>query len=85
MRTTILNLTVISVITSVVFIACADSVASEKKSTAMTNEEKIQRGAYLVNSIGCDDCHSPKEVTATGFEIIPELRLSGYSGTTSLK
>jgi hypothetical protein len=86
MRKTILSLVVISVITPVVFIACSDSAASEKKSIAMTNAEKIQRGAYLVNSMGCDDCHSPKKVTATGFEIIPELRLSGFNpGIASLK
>jgi len=78
MRKKILALAMTLAISSVIFIACSDSTASEKKSIAMTNEEKIQRGAYLVNSIGCDDCHSPKKVTATGFEIIPELRLSGY-------
>lgn len=86
MRKTILSLALTSALASVIFVACSDSVASEKKSIAMTNEQKIQRGAYLVNSIGCDDCHSPKKVTATGFEIIPELRLSGYNaGATSLK
>jgi len=38
----------------------------------------IKRGEYLVNSIGCDDCHSPKRMGANGPEIIPELRFSGY-------
>lgn len=86
MRKTILSLAVTTAISSAILIACSDSTASEKKSIAMTNAEKIQRGAYLVNSIGCDDCHSPKKVTATGFDIIPELRLSGYNaGTTALK
>ena len=79
MRKTILSLAVTSVISSVLFIACSDSTASEKKSIAMTNTQKIQRGAYLVNAMGCDDCHSPKKVTATGFDIIPELRLSGFN------
>ena len=84
MRKTILSLAAISAITAAVFIACSDSSATEKKkSIAMTNTEKIQRGAYLVNAMGCDDCHSPKKVTATGFEIIPELRLSGYSAETA--
>jgi hypothetical protein len=87
MRKTNFTLTAITAMISVVFVACSDSAATEeKKSIAMTNTEKIQRGAYLVNSIGCDDCHSPKKVSATGFEIIPELRLSGYpGGTTSIK
>ncbi len=43
-----------------------------------TKEEVITRGEYLVNIMGCNDCHSPKRVGANGPEIIPELMLSGY-------
>jgi len=78
MRKTVLSLTAIAVVASVVFIACKDSAASEEKSTVITKEEMVKRGAYLVNTIGCDDCHSPKRMGANGPEIIPELRLSGY-------
>ena len=87
MRKAILSLTAIVAITSVVFIACQDSSATEdKKSIAMTDAEKVERGAYLVNAMGCDDCHSPKKFTPTGFELDPELRLSGYRpGTGSSK
>lgn len=87
MRKKVFTIGAIAAIISVVFIACSDSAANDKgKSIPMTNEEKIQRGSYLVNAIGCDDCHSPKTVTPTGFEIIPELRLSGYqSAKASLK
>ncbi|HET6768203.1 MAG TPA: diheme cytochrome c-553 [Chitinophagaceae bacterium] len=82
-KTVFLNVAAITVI-AVAFVACSDSSASEKKrSRAMTETEKIQRGAYLVNAIGCDDCHSPKKITATGFEIIPELRLSGYQSANA--
>jgi hypothetical protein len=84
MRKTVLNVAATTIIIAVVFIACSDSSASEKKkSIAMTETEKVQRGSYLVNAIGCDDCHSPKEITATGFEIIPELRLSGYQSASA--
>jgi len=78
MRKTVLNLTAIAAIASVVFVACQDSAASEEQSISMTKEEMVKRGAYLVNAIGCDDCHSPKRMGANGPEIIPELRLSGY-------
>jgi len=78
MRKTILNLTAIAAITSTAFVACQDSAASEEKSLAMTKREMVRRGAYLVNTIGCDDCHSPKRMGPNGPEIIPELRLSGY-------
>ena len=87
MRKTVLNLAVVTIITAIialVFVACSDSSASEKKkSIAMTEAEKIQRGSYLVNAIGCDDCHSPKQITAAGFEIIPELRFSGYQSANA--
>jgi hypothetical protein len=73
-----LSLAMIAVV-SVMFISCTNSTATEKKSIAMTEKEKIERGSYLVNSIGCDDCHSPKKITPTGLEIIPELRLSGFN------
>lgn len=32
----------------------------------MTKDEQIQRGKYLVNLGGCNDCHSPKVMTAMG-------------------
>jgi hypothetical protein len=38
----------------------------------------VSRGEYLVTTIGCDDCHSPKRMGPHGPEIIPELRLSGF-------
>ena len=79
MRKTILSAAAITPIIFVVFTACSDSTASEKKkSVGMTKEEMIQRGTYLVNTMGCDDCHSPKKMGPNGPEIIPELRLSGY-------
>ena len=45
-----------------------------------TPEELLQRGEYLVNTIGCHDCHSPKRMGPQGPELIPELMLSGYPG-----
>lgn len=41
-------------------------------------ESEIIRGKYLVNIMGCNDCHSPKRMGKNGPEIIPELMLSGY-------
>jgi len=50
----------------------AESV-TEKDSAAL-----VKHGEYLVNIIGCDDCHSPKQMGAKGPEIIADLRFSGY-------
>lgn len=43
-----------------------------------TEQDYINRGEYLVSSIGCHDCHSPKSMGSRGPEIIEELMLSGY-------
>lgn len=50
----------------------------EESAMDMTHSEKIERGKYLVESIGCDDCHSPKTLGPYGPEIIDSLRFSGY-------
>lgn len=86
MRKKILTLAALTAITSIAFIACSDGNAKEKKeSIAMTDAEKIQRGSYLVNAIGCDDCHSPKRMGAHEPEIIPELRFSGYPSSAPIQ
>jgi len=85
MRKKALTIGAVAAIISVVFIACSDSAANDKgKSTPMTREEMVTRGSYLVNTMGCDDCHSPKKMGANGPEIIPELRLSGYPSNRPL-
>jgi hypothetical protein len=38
----------------------------------------VQHGQYLVNAIGCDDCHSPKKMGPHGHEVDSALRFSGY-------
>jgi hypothetical protein len=45
---------------------------------ALNNEQLVERGNYLVTTMGCNDCHSPKRMGERGVEIIPELMLSGY-------
>ena len=53
----------------------------EKK---MTLNDSIKRGEYLVKTIGCHDCHSPKSMTERGPLEIAELALSGYQAGDSL-
>ncbi len=61
-----------------ILVACNDTAANENEKKPLTREELVKRGDYLVNSIGCDDCHSPKRMGAHEPEIIPELRFSGF-------
>jgi len=44
----------------------------------LTDQDYIARGEYLVNIIGCQDCHSPKRMGERGPEAIEELMFSGY-------
>ena len=44
----------------------------------------VKRGQYLVNAIGCDDCHSPKKMGPHGPEIDSALRFSGYPASRPL-
>lgn len=44
----------------------------------LRQEQLIKRGAYLVNTSACHDCHSPKVMKANGPEPDPERLLSGY-------
>lgn len=48
------------------------------KQPPVTATQKIERGKYLVEAIGCDDCHSPKKMGPKGPELEMERRLSGY-------
>lgn len=61
-----------------ILLACQSSSAGENGKKPLSQTDLVKRGEYLVNSIGCDDCHSPKRMGDRGPEIIDELRLSGY-------
>ena len=62
--------------------SCTDSkqptAVENPKAVAVTPEETVKRGAYLVTIAGCNDCHSAKKMGAQGPKVIPELMLSGY-------
>ncbi len=64
------------------FCACSDNQpqpsAESSPSVPLSGAELVKRGNYLVTTMGCNDCHSPKRMGARGPEIIPETMLSGY-------
>jgi hypothetical protein len=49
---------------SLIFVQLNCSQNPEHKT--LTKDEQIARGKYLVNLGGCNDCHSPKEMTPMG-------------------
>lgn len=48
---------------------------------AGSKETMIKRGQYLVTIMGCNDCHSPKVMTAHGPDIDTARMLSGHPET----
>ena len=68
---------------AVIFWACQSS-AGEKGPGAPSREALVKRGAYLVNIMGCNDCHTPKIMTATGPVPDSNRLLSGHRAETAL-
>jgi mono/diheme cytochrome c family protein len=72
-------------------ISCKEETYAEVPSSQVSQDAEkvekkdlIKRGEYLVTTIGCTDCHSPKKMGEKGPEEIPELALSGYQQGTEL-
>jgi hypothetical protein len=63
-------------------VSCNSSDSTEVRSVTATQEisadSLVKRGNYLVSTVGCDDCHSPKTMGPQGPQIDMEHRLSGY-------
>ena len=78
MRKILLPLLALSAITTISIISCNNPDASAEISKTVSNDSLIRRGDYLVSSIGCDDCHSPKIMGPQGPQLDMEHRLSGY-------
>lgn len=69
------------------FLICGSIILTGCRNTAKqavpeiikpTGEQLVKRGEYLVTTMGCNDCHSPKKMGPQGPMVIPELMLSGY-------
>lgn len=60
--------------------ACTPAKQSADAATDVmpTKDSLVKRGAYLVSALGCNDCHSPKKMTAMGPVPDPALALSGF-------
>jgi mono/diheme cytochrome c family protein len=66
----------------VIVIACNEttgSTAGGEKKTDST--EEVARGKYLVDAVGCGDCHTPKTMTPQGPVPDMEKFLSGYDAS----
>ena len=51
---------------------------------AMTKADSIKRGEYLITSMGCNDCHTPKMMTDHGPDLDRSRMLSGHPASEAL-
>lgn len=70
----------ISLLTIVIQTSCTNHKRADFEKTAATlsQQELIERGAYLVTIAACNECHSPKVFTAQGRIADPKRLLSGH-------
>lgn len=74
----------ISAVMAIAIIACNTVSPASIGEVQISQDSLIKLGGYLVNAIGCEDCHSPKKFGPNGPEVIPELRFSGHSANAPL-
>ncbi|HNL65808.1 MAG TPA: diheme cytochrome c-553, partial [Ferruginibacter sp.] len=78
MRTKVSAIILGAVALTAAVISCDNQKENKTTVQAISNDSLVKRGAYLVNSIGCDDCHSPKKMGPHGPEVVAETRFGGF-------
>lgn len=58
--------------------SCATNGEKDNATPITDSGHLVSHGEYLVNIMGCNDCHSPKRLGPKGPALIPETMLSGY-------
>lgn len=86
MKKTFLILALFTGAISFALIACTPSGAkqSDNSEATLSQDSLIKRGSYLVNAMGCDDCHSPKTMGPNGPELDMEHRFGGHLANAPL-
>jgi hypothetical protein len=84
MRKTFLIVTVTIASMVAAFVACTGGNTSKPVTTVISQDSLVKRGSYLVNAMGCDDCHSPKTFGPDGPQIVEEKRFSGHPSDVPL-
>lgn len=65
---------------SITFVSCNSNANAGNTigEVVISQDSLIKRGSYLVNAMGCDDCHSPKKFGPQGMEFDMEHRFAGH-------
>lgn len=73
-----------AVVITIAVIGCTNAQSKPTANKSVSKDSLIKRGNYLVSTIGCDDCHSPKKMGPQGPEIDFDRRLSGHPADAKL-
>lgn len=84
MKKAFLTLSIPTALILVAVVACRDNRPADAVIVKVNQDSLVKRGSYLVTTMLCDDCHSPKRMGPNGPELIPELRLSGFRHDSQL-
>jgi cytochrome c553 len=63
---------------------CVVAAAGSAAAAGKGSKEQVERGRYLVNLGGCNDCHSPKVFSAEGMAPDATRLLSGHPSDSKL-
>ncbi|WP_088340470.1 c-type cytochrome [Robiginitalea sediminis] len=76
----------LAILLSLGIIACQQGPKPEvvTQVAELTTQDPIQRGKYLVEAIGCADCHSPKKMTEQGPVLDMDRYMMGYDASMPL-
>ena len=86
MKNTISNSVMFLIVLAITMVACRNNPKPVIPLVVEpTGEQMIQKGEYLVKIIGCNDCHSPKEMGPQGPAVITDVLLSGYPASRTLQ
>jgi hypothetical protein len=86
MKTKYLLVYSLALLSFVITSGCKSHVKTASSENSVTSkEELIKRGSYLVSSIGCGDCHSPKINGPQGLVVIDSLSFPGFPGIESFR
>ena len=79
MKRTLIAGFMLPAIAAIIMSGCGSGHAeTETAAPAITKDSLIKRGSYLVTTMGCGDCHSPKIMTAMGPVPDSSRLLSGH-------
>ena len=70
--------TMIAAVTLAVLFACNTNTTTVAPGVQISQDSLVRLGDYLVNAIGCDDCHTPKKMGPQGPELDLDYRFAGH-------